>query len=334
MPDRRHDGGGDEIVLATYNVEALFDCEKDPEKQDHEYLPHGFYAWTEEKLKVKLANLGRVIRTIDGGRGPDILALNEVENFPVAERLLRDALDGLGYVTLVHLETDDLHGLDNVLLSRYPLRAPACVHSATRAGMEPAKRPRGVLEATLDVDGVALTIFVNHWPAGRAPGPRLGVARMLRRLLEERILAEPDAEIVVLGDFNAGLDDEALGRAGLGVSADDAAVRDGAPGATLFHAAAADPRTHFTRPWPYKGPEGAWNALDHVFVSRGLLDDDGLTWVSGSTAVVREDFMLADDGTPRPFFERGVRPREQKLERAGFSDHLPVVTRLRRAPRK
>ena len=43
--------------------------------------------------------------------------------------------------------------------------------------------------------------------------------------------------------------------------------------------------------------------------------------------------LLADDGTPRTFFERGVKPREQPLDRVGFSDHLPVVTRLRRIRR-
>ena len=41
--------------------------------------------------------------------------------------------------------------------------------------------------------------------------------------------------------------------------------------------------------------------------------------------------MLADDGTPCSFFERGVKPRDQDIARSGFSDHLPVVTRLRRS---
>jgi hypothetical protein len=92
--------------------------------------------------------------------------------------------------------------------------------------------------------------------------------------------------------------------------------------------------THFTRRPPYDGPDGEWNVLDQIFVSQGLLREDALlSWVRGSTAIVCEDFMLAADGTPRAFFERGVKPREQVLERTGFSDHLPVITRLRRASR-
>src|SRR5688572_28453662 len=86
----------DEIIVATYNVEALFDCEKDHEKRDHDYLPDGHYAWNEDKLARKIQNIGRVLRMINAGRGPDILALNEVENKGVVLRLRDEALAELG----------------------------------------------------------------------------------------------------------------------------------------------------------------------------------------------------------------------------------------------
>jgi endonuclease/exonuclease/phosphatase family metal-dependent hydrolase len=319
-----------DIVVATYNVEALFDCKKDAEKLDDEYLPTGHYAWTEEKLSAKIANLARVIRAINGGRGPDILALNEVENAEVLARLHQDALHDLGYMTVVHIDTDDVHGLDNAVLARFPLVRTPRVHSMTRSYVEAARRPRGVLEVNLDIHGVELTLFVNHWPAGtgRAAAQRVDVASQLRALLEERLRQGANAEILVLGDFNATPEDEAFGKRGLRIAAADAERRDA--GATLFDTATPKTPTHFTRPWPYVGPNGTWNTLDHVFVSSGLLDDEGLTWVEGSTEVVREEFMLGADGTPRSFFEAGVKPREQDLTRTGYSDHLPVVTRLRR----
>ena len=95
----------DDIVVATYNVEALFDCKKEPGKLDHDYLPQGFYAWTEERLARKLENLGRVLRSVNEGRGPDILALQEVETREVVERLV-DGLDSrvAEVVRLYHLE--------------------------------------------------------------------------------------------------------------------------------------------------------------------------------------------------------------------------------------
>ena len=69
-----------EIVIASWNVEALFDTKKDPGKDDWDWTPSGWWAWDDKKLSTKLQNLEKVLRTINGGKGPDILALNEVEN--------------------------------------------------------------------------------------------------------------------------------------------------------------------------------------------------------------------------------------------------------------
>src|SRR4051812_39816317 len=106
-----------DIVIATYNVEALFDCEKDHETQDHDYLPTGHYAWDEAKLARKIANVAHVVRSIDAGRGPDILALNEVENLGIVTRFRDEGLEDLGYATIVHFDTECMYGLDNALLS-------------------------------------------------------------------------------------------------------------------------------------------------------------------------------------------------------------------------
>jgi endonuclease/exonuclease/phosphatase family metal-dependent hydrolase len=336
-----------EVVIATYNVEALFDCKKDHGTLDDEYLPHGYYAWTPEKLAKKVENLARVVRAIDGGRGPDVLALNEVENRGVVEELRAAIGDDL--VTLAHHEGEDIYGLENAVLSRYPLAGEATMHHLSSLRTEPKWRMRGILEVPLDVEGAVLYVFANHWPAGvgRSAAQRVDAARQLRALIEQRTATDPGSKIVVLGDFNANPSDEAFGPRGLGVSADIGSMN----GATLYNTMAwgrtvttlggletalkaANAGTHFTRPPPYDGPDGEWNVLDHILVSPGLLAEpqshpqERLAWMRGSTCVVREAFMLAADGTPRSFFERGVKPRDQDMTRAGFSDHLPVITRL------
>lgn len=330
----------EEVLVATYNVEALFDTEKDHEKQDHDYLPTGFYAWDEAKLTRKLENLGRVIRAMNAGRGPDVLALNEVENLGIVTRLRDEVLGDLGYDTIVHLDTECIYGLDNAILSRFPLVAPARLHSVNHFRTEAARRARDILEATFDVHGVPLTVFVNHWPAGegRTAAQRLDIGRQLRAQVERRLEAEPYGAVMVMGDFNATRDEDSFGRRGLHASSDAERVIDQDASVILYDTRAPDSgdeaATHFTRPWPYTGPDGDWKAIDHIFVTAGLLDDSRserqLTWVEGSTVVFRPPFLLAEDGTPRTFFERGVKPREQELDRVGFSDHLPIVTRLRR----
>jgi endonuclease/exonuclease/phosphatase family metal-dependent hydrolase len=333
-----------EIVVATYNVEALFDCKKDDGTLDHEYLPDGYYAWTPEKLARKIDNLRRVVTTINDGCGPDVLALNEVENRAVVEEL-REALGRTEFVTLAHHEGECQYGLENAILSKHPLAAEPVIHHLSPFSTEAAWRMRGILEVVLDVGGARLIVFANHWPAGkgRAAAQRIDAAGRLRELVEERTAADPLAKIVALGDFNATPSDAAFGHRGLRVAVQ---IDELSNGAALYntmafdHSAktldeldaalrAAGAGTHFTRPPPYDGPDGEWNVLDQIFVSRGLVAEEGLSWVRGSTRVVREDFMLAEDGTPRGFFERAVKPRQQDLARTGFSDHLPVVTRLR-----
>lgn len=329
--------GDDEVIVATYNVEALFDTTKDRGTLDHDYLPDGHYAWDEPKLAQKIANVARVVRSINAGRGPDVLALNEVENRGVVARLRDDGLAGLGYDTLVHFETECVYGLDNAILSRFPVIGTPALHSVNLPSTDAARRARGILAATFDVHGIALTLFVNHWPAGsgRTASQRRYIARQLRTHIERRIAEDPAAEVMVLGDFNATRDEDAFGGAGLQASSDADAVVAGRSGAMVYDTrpsdAAAEAASHFTRPYPYTGSDGEWRALDHIFVSRGLLDDQGLTWIPGSTQTHRPEFALAADGTPRAFFERGVSPRSHDLARSGFSDHLPVVTRLRRA---
>ena len=98
---------------------------------------------------------------------------------------------------------------------------------------------------------------------------------------------DPDGEVMVLGDFNATRDEESFGKRGLKASTDaDAVISPENKDATVFDTRAPDSAnpvsaTHFTRPYPYDGADGQWKALDHIFVSRGLLDNKGLAWVPG-----------------------------------------------------
>ena len=174
-----------ELMIATYNVENLFDTIDDPQTRDEEFTPSGAQAWTQEKLSRKLDNLSRVIRTMNGGRGPDILALNEVENLEVVQQLRKEGLADLGYETIAHLDTEDVRGIDCAFISRYPLLEGPELHRVHRLGQGPwGDRPtRGILEATFDVDGIPLTVFANHWPSRRGGEPWTAVLPVLLRQL-------------------------------------------------------------------------------------------------------------------------------------------------------
>lgn len=348
----------DEVMIATYNVENLFDTTKDPSPDinDGQFTPDGDYRWTEAKLARKITLLGQAIRGMNAGKGPDILALNEVENGAVVKRLRDDALADLGYGTLVHLDTVDKRGIDNAILSRHPLIGAPVLHQVHVPGHPLWKdgKTRQVLEATFDVGGTALTVFVNHWPAGaewaERKKQREHVGQQLRTLIEAKQAADPSVQIMVLGDFNASPGEASFGPSGLGATGDPEQVKNESLPLYDTVSCLADQIRHAQGKAPakslaavdellkehgpqmgshYDGYTKKWNLFDQIFVSRGLLDQEGLTWVPGSTQIARTPHLTNDKGRPRSQFP-SEKYGEHTVESIGISDHYPLVTRLRR----
>ena len=82
-------GLSDDTFIAFWNVENLFDNVDDPTVEgDEEFTPAGPNKWTEERLAIKLTNLAKVISKMNGGKGPDVLGLAEIENRKVIELLI------------------------------------------------------------------------------------------------------------------------------------------------------------------------------------------------------------------------------------------------------
>jgi len=375
-----------EFMLMQYNVENLFDISDDPETADEDFTPEGRARWGEEKLQAKLQNLGRVVRHVNGGRGPDILALQEVENAEVVDRMRRGALRDMGYREPVLIEGEDHRGIDVALLTRYPLAGEAKIHDVSDDSWRGNSRP--ILEVPLDVEGREVTVFVNHWPSKRggaqAEAERSEAAQRLRGLVADKLRRDPGAEVVMVGDFNTDLGEAPLQE--LGASADQTAARASNAEAPAFFNAMHDAAQHKPRAHPREGAAPAapeshragdladeisarraslatahpaarsgdpdapgrtgthywrkgkqWSTLDHVVMSKGLLDAEGVSYVPGSAQVVHPDFMENRDGSPKRFMppQRRTRPGEKEpdlppREALGYSDHFPVVARFRR----
>lgn len=177
------------LLIATYNVDNLFDTINDPGIHDLILTP--------EQYALKINNLSRAI----GELKADILALCEIENSRVLDDLLRTpALNEIPY-RYIHYDSPDPRGIDVALLYRHdridimesePLQAPD--RYATR----------DVLRVKTQVEEQTFVFYVVHLPSRR--GGRSRATRMRETLADSLnswgLHEGEDSKVLILGDFN------------------------------------------------------------------------------------------------------------------------------------
>lgn len=326
-----HDPSRARLARAVFwNLGNYFDTDNDPTRQDDDFTPEGRYRWTESKLADKTDRLAEGLLLAGNGRPPDLAFLSEIETHALAERLaghasLRDA----GY-QVVFEKGEDVRGISHAILSRFPQIGGAKLHKVHEDGERPT---RGILEATFDVEGTPLTVFVNHWPSKRgkdaAQAHRERVAERLKQLIREKQALNPKAEILVAGDFNAHVDEAVFGASFLHALVDKDAVRDDPQAEALFHTIGDIAEKAYGRRFDSlqqireaEKEDGEklgthvyrkmWSTLDGLIVSANLLDQEGLAYRDGSAEVIRHPKLLF----------KGFKPDRKT------SDHLPVAATL------
>ncbi|GJQ32222.1 MAG: endonuclease [Ignavibacteriaceae bacterium] len=199
-------GEGGTIYIASYNVENLFDTINDPAIDDEQFLPSDSSNWNSEKYHTKLKNLAQVIDSMNGGWGPDILGLVEVENRTVIEELMARIKNGKNY-GIVHFESPDGRGIDCAMIfnKQYFTLSKADTAIVTLPNNWPT---RSILHATmLSPKGIEYHFFVNHWPSRRggqdkSEDNRIAAASRLRAEIDKLFADDPNTNIIIMGDFN------------------------------------------------------------------------------------------------------------------------------------
>jgi predicted extracellular nuclease len=304
----------DEFHVAFWNVENLFDLVDDPTVEaDEEFTPQAPKRWTAERLEIKLNNLARIIRKMNSGRGPDVLGLCEVENRSVVEMLLEELAPLGRQYQIVHQDSPSDRGIDCALVydSNVFGLADALFHFVD------AERTRDIVEARLQQNRANLYVFVNHWPSrGNDEWQRCLAAAVLRKRLDAILAGDAQADIVLLGDFNDEPANVSLNKFLLVAPTLKQLSLRGLYDTTASIKAAGKG----TYVW-----DNRWQLIDHVIVSRGLLDDSAFRWKQGSSQTI---------AFPEQFFHPrfpGAIPRPSRsysdddFHRNGYSDHLPVA---------
>jgi len=99
------------VRIATYNIENLFDDADDPALSDRQEDIDDL------KPEGQMSAVARAIREIDA----DILCLQEIESREALDWFMSGRLDEMGYTHVLSLDAGDERGIEQAIVSRFPI---------------------------------------------------------------------------------------------------------------------------------------------------------------------------------------------------------------------
>ncbi len=303
----------DGLLFCFWNVENFFDDQDDKRGTADEPYDNWF-ATERQALEQKLDHLCRVLLKMNDGRGPDILALVEVESVRAAE-LLKDALNqrlNNPVLNYRHVLMKNLHAGRHIAPAIIT-RLPAYADRTKLLG----KRQR-ILEGHIQLHGHELVVLATHWTSrltDEKGDARARYADQIYGAFRAMHSTNPDVDVLICGDFNDPPDAESVTK-----HLHAAAKLGGrSSGPRLLNLLAdKDPDeygTHYYRRW--------W-IFDQIVVSPGMLEDAG--WRCDPQSLHVERSLHRDRDKQRRPWRFG--DHNDKGPR-GYSDHFPVTVRLR-----
>ena len=306
--------------VMTLNVNNLFDELDDPKKDDKAYLPIElkqtnkhinscnrvpvnswkneclYLDWDSETKDAKLKNLARDILLYDE-TGPDILALQEVENINILKQLFK-LLEPYGYIDLELLESKDYRGIDTAIISKFEI-IDSTLHYIKFTGEFEDKDTRPILDSTILINNKKIKVYNVHFPAGyHDVSMRIDSLNKLKKLLQMHKMPT-----VALGDFNVNTEEDSE----LFIYKDQEDLWD-----VAHSIGCADCKGTY-----YYSYGKSWSFLDTIFVSK----QRNISYDADSIKLhITEHNAYKDSGKPIRFNAKS---------KSGVSDHLPMVARIK-----
>ena len=229
--------------------------------------------------------------------GPDILALQEVENINILEQLYR-LLEPYGYIDLELLESKDYRGIDTAIISKFEI-IDSTLHYIKFSGEFEDKDTRPILDSTILIKDKKIKVYNVHFPAGyHDVSMRIDSLNKLRNLLQTHKMPA-----VALGDFNVNTEEDSE----LFIYNDQEDLWD-----VAHLIGCADCKGTY-----YYSYGKSWSFLDTIFVSK----QRNISYDTDSIRLhITEHNAYKDSGKPIRFNAKS---------KTGVSDHLPMVARIK-----
>lgn len=315
-------------LFCFWNTENFFDNRVNGWRNEPDKDFDRWFSDDNAVFEQKVKNLTEVLAPLNDGRGPDILALAEVEADSRAAEALMESLNKAikpEAAPYRHLLMKNPHGGRNIataILTRLPV-------VADRTQLI-GKRHR-ILEGHIEVEGRDLAVLATHWTSrvsDKAGEGRDKYADQIYGRFRAIHKANPDVSLLICGDFNDNPDDPSVVKH-LHGTGDLNRVKDNGDPPLLYDLFAnlwAEKKTAGVGTHYYRGKAFCF---DHLVVSPGMLNGRGSWECLVETAeIVKHRFVVPrgrNKGHPLAF---GNGKEKVPLSERGVSDHLPVTVRL------
>jgi endonuclease/exonuclease/phosphatase family metal-dependent hydrolase len=309
-----------------WNVENLFDTDNDPNTQDEDFTPEGRNAWTAERYQKKLEHTAKVLMNIPESYIVPLIGLCEIENKKTLDDLLSETdLRNSGYA-YIHRESPDERGIDVALLYRQGAFEVLATEWLTVTFDDPKDKTREILYVKGSLMGDTLHVMVNHWPSRRegekiSEPKRMQAAKVANAKVEQIQAENPNAKIVIMGDFNDDPDNKSMMK-GLGANSTPAnAIKNNGLFNMMYDLNKQGKGTLYF--------EGQFNLFDQFVVSGDLADPNNRRMVleQNEGKIFAPDWTTFTDVKTKA--KRPNRTFAGSKYIGGFSDHYPVYIDLR-----
>lgn len=307
--------------ILFYNVENLFDTIDTEGVNDAEFTPTSDKKWDSERYADKLNKLSKVIASADTGYFPDILGICEIENKDVLEDLINTPLLNKAKYEILHQNSPDKRGID-VALAYTKKYTPLSTSYILIDLPGNRSHTRDILYSKGLLYKDTLHVFVNHWPSRyggkeKSDPKRAFTAQILRNTIDSIQRADKNPKIIIMGDFNDYPPDSSLSMI-LNAKASPSDNPDDLVNLAWEINANGDGSYNY---------KGDWGALDQFIVSGSLFEQGKLTADQQSYSVVKKEWMLY---TNKKGKQSPARSYGGETYYGGYSDHLPILLKLKR----
>lgn len=312
--------------VAWWNLENLFDEENSPRRTEklQRTLGKSIVGWTPARRDKKIAQLSSVIAQMNGGTGPDLLGVCEVENRFVVDLLvdsIKARLPARSYA-VVHADTDDARGIDVAFIFDPGILTVPAGEVFFFVVMR-RNATRELVQVNFQTHrNRTWTVFGNHWPSRsggqyESAGYR-DIAGETLSFYHQRALEVHGAETpaLVMGDFNDEPFDASLVIHALSTRQRQRVVD-------------ADNPLLWNLSWSVIGDpsDGSFyynnepNLLDQVLINKNMARQDSPIRAKPETLQILRfpGIFVGKYKRPKPFGGMG-----KPVDEDGYSDHFPV----------